>query len=173
MGGIVLGAVVFLYLFFTKEEILSPVKSSPVTQWGQRLVQVHLEVGEKAPEIALVTTGGEALELRSFSGKEVGILFVTSTCPHCDELVRKMNRLRAVESKSLLMVCVDGSAGARKLSEKYGGPFPILVDSLNVVSQAYKVSTVPQLYLLNKEGWVAERLSGGIEVWQALERVFL
>lgn len=173
VGGTVLGLVAFLYLSHTREVILSPVKSSPIAQWEQRLTPVHLEIGEKAPDIELVTLDGEARSLGAYWGQEVGVLFVTSTCPYCDEIVGKIKQLKEGPNKSLLVICADGYAGADRLREKYGGPVPILVDSLNVVSQAYKVATVPQLFLLNKEGQVTDRLSGGVEVWQALERTFL
>jgi thiol-disulfide isomerase/thioredoxin len=53
------------------------------------------EIPRKAPELAIkLTPSGEKL-LSSMKGKPVVLTFISTTCPHCQQLTATMNRLRA------------------------------------------------------------------------------
>lgn len=174
--GMLIGAVLalgfFAFLSFSGQKTQHWIRDSPVANWSRYVEKRALFKGVKAPEFVLANTEEYTLSSQHLVGKEWVVVFVTSVCPHCNNLFKKIQEIKSSET-SLLLICEDGSQGAQKIKEKYQISVPVLIDSLNLVSQAFRVTNVPHLYLVDKSGKILGSATGEPAVWEVLEKKFL
>ncbi len=115
-----------------------------------------LAPGNLAPQFTLTSLSGEKLSSSSFAGKVVLLNFWASWCGPCVEEMPALEALYTrLKGRGFLVVAVgmnDEEVKLKEFSERLGLSFPILVDKDGVVSDMYKVSGVPESFLLDKEG---------------------
>ena len=103
-----------------------------------------LEVGRKAPEFALLATGGREVSLSDYLGKKNLVLYFypKDGTPGCTREAcgfRDVYDRLASHDTEVLGVSRDGLDAHEKFSARNGLPFPLLSDADSKVATAYGV----------------------------------
>lgn len=155
--GILVSVALVAFLVLRPEQS----QSAGITWKKQReRVVSGLLVGDQAPDFSLFTTEGGSLSLNKFLGQRLGIIFATSSCPYCDELLKRLKTVEVVEGQRLLIIAQEGIEGARKIDSTYALDFPILVDSTKAVGGLYEIPGVPTFYIVDGSGEIAKSSMG-------------
>lgn len=117
-----------------------------------------IEGGEDAPAFELPSADDEQVSLESLRGKLVLLDFWATTCPPC---VRQMSDLQEIHQRMsgqgvvVLGINTDGSSSARirDFARTKGARYPMLMDQ-GPVAERYRVSQLPTLYVIDREGKV-------------------
>jgi peroxiredoxin len=117
----------------------------------------HLESGKTAPGFTLKTDQGSSLTLPSLLERgPVVLAFFKISCPVCQFTFPFLERIyERVETKtvSVLGVSQDDARDTKEFCEEYGVKFPILLDdSSYAVSNAYGITNVPTVFLIEPDG---------------------
>ncbi len=132
------------------------------------------QVGERAPDFTLQTTGGSEVRLSDFRGKKVVLYFYpkdnTSGCTK--EACSFQENLGAIRRKGavLLGVSADSPESHEKFADKYELSFPLLSDQAKEVCKAYGVWKEKSLYGRKYMG--IERTTFVIDEHGKIQRVF-
>jgi peroxiredoxin Q/BCP len=100
-----------------------------------------LKEGDKAPEFTTTDADGNSIKLKDFRGHKVVLYFYPrDNTPGCTKEACSF-RDSFVEFKrrgiTVLGVSMDSEAAHKKFISKYDLPFPLLVDTDHVISDAY------------------------------------
>lgn len=134
-----------------------------------RMENEGLEIGEVAPELNAFDLQGQEVSLGSKRGKETLFVFMSATCPACQELAPALRSISASERGSLEVVVVSLDSDeaknrdfvARHKLEK----IPYVVSQ--GLSLQYKVFAPPYGLLIDKHGVV--RAKGVVNHLEHLE----
>jgi peroxiredoxin len=114
--------------------------------------------GVKAPNFALTSTKGKSLILSEILERGPLVLgFFKVSCPVCQYAFPYLERLWQVhktEAVTFLGISQDNAADTEPFTSRYGLTFPIALDDppRYIVSNAYKLTNVPSIYLIDREG---------------------
>ncbi|MDE2735385.1 MAG: redoxin domain-containing protein [Gemmatimonadota bacterium] len=146
------------------------VSISPVvwTESSANPLSEVLRLGEAAPDFALPEVQGGTVALSTLQGKSALLAFVTAECPYCQKLKKKLEAFELNADQQLVFICT-GEEGARKISETYSFTYPVLIDSVGAISQAYKIPGVPAVYHIDTEGKVVDLAIGWPPVWEFVQ----
>ncbi len=127
-----------------------------VTLVGGRL----LPEGSSAPEFSLPRVGGGTLSLAELRGKVVVLDFWSVHCPPClDELPQLASLWRRMEARGVVVVgvCAGGESkdDVARFAKEMGIDYPLVTDGSGAISAAYRVSALPVIYILHRDGTVA------------------
>ena len=117
-----------------------------------------LAYGIRAPEFALTTTSGKSLILsKLLNDGPVVLAFFKVSCPVCQYAFPYFERLWQVhktEAVSFIGVSQDNANDTASFVKKYGVTFPVVLDdpARYIVSNAYKLTNVPTVFLINRGG---------------------
>lgn len=110
----------------------------------------------KAPDFTLKDLNGQAFHLKAERGKTVLMIFTTTWCPSCRELIPAYRELYQVYGeRGLVMVNVniqEPLARVREFAKNNQIPYRILLDEDGSVGMAYGVMGVPAMILINQDG---------------------
>lgn len=125
----------------------------------------QLNAGSTPPNFTLPTLNGETVTLSSLRGKVVLLNFWASWCPPCMEEMPSLQSLYAkFTSKDFVLLAVnieeDGKVLASQIVKKLGLKFTILLDPSQKTTKLYHLTGVPETYLLDKNGVIAEKFIG-------------
>jgi peroxiredoxin len=132
-----------------------------ITLVGGRL----LPDGSAAPGFSLPRVGGGELSLAELKGKVVVLDFWSIGCPPCLEALPTMASLwRRMEPRGVVVVGVnaggESAADAAAFARERGIDWPLVVDGEGAVSRAYRVTSLPALYVIARDGTIAASHSG-------------
>jgi peroxiredoxin len=104
------------------------------------------------PNYAVKLASGRPIPLSSFRGKVVALLFVSTTCPHCQETCRLMSSLmKEYRSRGLETVAVAYDPMAKMLVpefiQKSGATFPVGYDVWESVAAFLQRPAILQTYV--------------------------
>ena len=123
-----------------------------------------LPVGSAAPGFSLPRVGGGTLSLEELKGQVVVLDFWSLGCPPClEELPRLESLHRRMASR---VVVVGVGTGGESLEEtarfarERGIEYPLVVDESGAVARTYRVTSLPTVYVIDREGAVAATHSG-------------
>lgn len=122
-------------------------------------------VGQVAPDFTLTTYGGEEIALSSLRGQVVLVNFWASWCVPCAqearELVAMAEDYRARGLTVLGVAFTDTEPAARAYLARHGVSYPNGPDRQGRISQAYRVSGVPETFLIDRSGRIAGLMVDG------------
>lgn len=97
---------------------------------------------------------GGNVDLASYAGKPVMLMFFTETCPYCRKaapFIKKISDQYAPKGLNSLGICVEETAAsAAGFARSFGLTFPIAYKGRDVAVQ-YKTQGVPYIFLLTKK----------------------
>ncbi len=118
-----------------------------------------IAVGQVAPGFTLKSLDGKEYSLGKLleKGPVVAVFFKIS-CPVCQFTLPYLQRLAqryAGDSATVIAISQDDVRGTKEFNREYGVTFPTLLDDPGYpVSNAYGLSTVPTIFLIEPDGKV-------------------
>jgi cytochrome c biogenesis protein CcmG/thiol:disulfide interchange protein DsbE len=109
--------------------------------------------------------GGPTRRLADYRGGVVVVNFFASWCEPCEDeapvLDRLQRRLEQKRSGTVIGVAVDDASGdTRRFVEDHGLAFPILRDVDRDLADGYKVTGLPETYVLDARGRIVAGQTG-------------
>ena len=132
--------------------------------------KVSLEIGQAAPTFVLRDLDGNNIFLRDYCGnlrqpwknkiKHVVILsFFTTYCKPClkeiPELINLKEKYKDADLKIFFVNLKEGNNDVSKYLKEKGFKIHVLLDRYSVVAKMYDVTTVPRIFIIDKEGMLA------------------
>jgi cytochrome c biogenesis protein CcmG/thiol:disulfide interchange protein DsbE len=118
---------------------------------------------QPAPAFSLPETYGGRVDLASYRGRPVLLVFWTTSCPICQHELPLLNQLAwQFRSKGIavLTIHLGGEAEASDYMSANQISLTSLFDADGAVARAYHVSGVPKLVLIGSNGKVIRSTSG-------------
>ena len=146
----------------------------------QKAYQGSLMVGSKAPSFDFITFDGEEITAAEMQGKVVVINFWASWCKPCEQEAAELQTAWELyqDRGDVLFLgvdYVDTDAEAMEYMEKFSITYPSGPDLGTEVSQAYRISGVPETFIVGRDGNLAYVKIGPFmsltEITDAIDRV--
>jgi peroxiredoxin len=125
-----------------------------------------IETGEPAPEFQLPDADGAQHSLGEILARGPAFFaFFKVSCPVCQytfPFLERLHRGGTAGGIQVIGISQDQAAATRAFAREYGVTFPILLDSPDgyAVSNAFGISSVPSLFLVEPDGAVSISRSG-------------
>ena len=131
--------------------------------WG-RTKKSSVGAGNGAPSFRLKRLGGDTESLDQILAKGPALLaFYKVSCPVCQLTFPFLERMAAGSSIQIIGISQDDDVPTHGFNERFGVTFPTLLDQSKEgypASNAYGITTVPALFLVEKDGKVSKSVSG-------------
>jgi cytochrome c biogenesis protein CcmG/thiol:disulfide interchange protein DsbE len=116
-----------------------------------------VSIGKRAPDFVLTTFDGEEIALADLEGKVVVLNFWASWCKPCEGEAADLEAAwRAYQDRDDIIFLgvdyVDTEPEARGYLEKFDITYPNGPDLRTSISQAFRISGVPETYIIGKDG---------------------
>src|ERR1700677_2390723 len=125
---------------------------------------VLAEAGVKAPAFRLNGLDGSARTLEDIlSGGPALLAFFKISCPVCQLTAPYLERLSVNNSVQVIGISQDDATATRVFLQRFGVQFATLLDSSGEgypASNAYGITTVPSLFLVERDGTIARSIKG-------------
>ncbi len=133
----------------------------------------RLEVGKPAPDFTLPRLDGKPVKLSDFRGKVVLVNVWATWCQPCVAEMPSMEKLYQQlkgENFEILAVSIDspGAAAVAPFMRRNNLSFPALIDSQGHIKTAYNLTGVPESFIINRQGVLAQKIVGPLD-WAAPE----
>jgi peroxiredoxin len=128
--------------------------------------------GTTAPEFTLpLLNGGEASLGQIISGREALLAFFKISCPVCQLTLPYLERIHSAGAISIYGVSQNDATDTFDFVRDYNLSFPTLLDPEKTfpVSNAYGISSVPTMFLVEPSGLIARVIEG----WRKAEMLWL
>jgi peroxiredoxin len=123
-----------------------------------------LEAGAKAPLFRLTDLDGSARSLEDIlAGGPALLAFYKISCPVCQLTAPYLERLATNNAIQVIGISQDDANATRGFMKRFGVTFPTLLDSSSEgypASNAYGITSVPSLFLLERDGTIARSFNG-------------
>jgi peroxiredoxin len=124
-----------------------------------------LKPGLPAPDFSYPGLDGKVVSLSDFRGKVVFLNIWATWCPPCREEMPSMEKLYkelSGEAFEILAVSIDalGAKVVAPFMKEYKLSFPALLDPQGTVQQLYGTTGLPESFIIDKEGIIAEKIIG-------------
>lgn len=134
--------------------------------WGLRNAQQGpVQVGQKVPAFELTTFDGEKIRTDDLIGKVIVVNFWASWCKPCEQEAAELEEAWRYYQDSGEVVFlgvdyVDTETEALRYLEKFEITYPNGPDLRTAISQIFRISGVPETYIIDKNGKLASRKIG-------------
>ncbi len=123
------------------------------------------KIGSLAPDFTLVDQENRPQTLSSFQGKVVLINFWATWCGPCQYEMPSLELLyRKFQGRGLVVLGVsldeEGWPVIREFLQKVPLSFPVLNDREQQVTELYQTFRIPETYLIDKSGKIADKIVG-------------
>jgi peroxiredoxin len=132
-----------------------------LSRWmGTQDHMTHIVAGNKAPGFSLKSLDNKEYSLNALMERgPVVAAFIKISCPVCQFTLPFLERLHkrfGGEGVTFLGISQDDAKSSQKFAKEYEITFPILLDNEKdyVVSNAYGLTTVPTIFLIDSDGTV-------------------
>lgn len=126
-----------------------------------------LEAGQRAPDFELPVLGGQPQSLKSIlEGGPTLLAFFKVSCPVCQFTFPFLERLHQGAGPGklqLVAISQDDARSTREYNRQYGVTFLTLLDEAGkgyAVSNAFGITTVPSLFLVEPDGRISMTSAG-------------
>lgn len=145
--GVMVAAIVFtIYTNLTKEKT------------------ALLQVGDEAPDFALVDMNGKKHQLSDYKGQGVFLNFWGTWCKPCERefpLMDKQYQVYKDQGLEILAVNIgESNFAVQKFIDRKGLSFPVLIDNNKSVMETYNINPLPTTLLINPEGKIEKVITG-------------
>jgi peroxiredoxin len=118
-----------------------------------------------APDFAVTDLAGNAVRLSALRGKVVLLNLWTTWCAPCREEMPSMEKLWArFPREDFALLAVSQDEDGRRVVEPFvrelGITFPVLLDPQHQVGDRYGVWGYPETFLIDRNGYLVERIIG-------------
>jgi peroxiredoxin len=133
---------------------------------GKEDQMTHLDAGNIAPGFSLKSLDGKEYSLDSLvQHGPVVAAFFKITCPVCQftfPFLERLYKRYGGEGVTFLGISQDDARDTRDFAKEYGLTFPMLIDDETgyIVSNAYGLTTVPTIFLIDTEGTIKVSSNG-------------
>ncbi len=133
--------------------------------------------GKPAPEFVLPVISGEGrgdrVKLSGLKGKPVLLDFWASWCEPCRQSVPILNQVAKETGAQVYGINSEGLAAQAvdRVAQRWGIAYPVLHDPSAEIMQAYDVSALPTLYLIDRDGVVRKSHAGAPSAQRLIEEV--
>ena len=131
--------------------------------WGKKKAAM-LEAGGRAPSFELKSLAGEKRSLEDILAKGPALLaFYKVSCLVCQLAFPYLERLSAGSSLQIVGISQDDDRSTQGFNQRFGVTFPTLLDQSKEnypASNSYGITSVPSLFLVEKDGGIAQAFSG-------------
>lgn len=126
-------------------------------------LQVHDSLeGQLPADFALTDLAGAAVDTRDWRGKVVLLDYFGTRCPPCVKEFGHLQDLRSEYGDDVVMVGItsDEARKVERFVQQHEVTLPIWLDARGEVRDAYRVQSIPALYILDGSGTVREHFVG-------------
>jgi len=125
-----------------------------------RAQQGQFGIGEKAPDFTLTTFDGQTISLQDYRGKVVLLNFWASWCIPCEEEADELEAAWQLykDNPDVIFLGVawsDMDTKAKGYIQQYDITYPNAPDMGTRASQAYRITGVPETYVIDRNGILA------------------
>lgn len=144
-----------LFLTFALVRRLN-LKGSNNTETKQRIVD--LDVGDSAPNFtAQKLESGETVTLTSFAGRKLALIFISTHCQPCEEILPQLRSLKAKAMEAnieLALISAEEVEATRTYVAEEAIDLPVFVAprKTNTFIKDYKVTATPAFCLITAQG---------------------
>ena len=123
-----------------------------------------VEKGAQAPDFSLPDLGGNTVALSQLQGKVVIVNFFTVWCQPCRHEMPDLNAIykeNQAKGVTVLGICLNADPKQLQvLVKQLKLDYPVLLGTEKVSKDYGDIVAVPTTFILNKEGKVAEKITG-------------
>jgi cytochrome c biogenesis protein CcmG/thiol:disulfide interchange protein DsbE len=132
-----------------------------------------VKIGEEVPDFTLYSFEGEEYTLSKLRGKVVVINFWASWCNPCEEEAAELQEAWEYyqpdgEVVFLGIAWTDADTPAAEYIEKFGITYPNGHDLGTAISQEFRITGVPETYIIDRDGVLAKAQLGPYPSLQAI-----
>lgn len=132
---------------------------------GQRRAFEPMVAGAQSIDFTLPDLDGKPVGLKDYRGKVVFLNFWATWCKPCEEEIPSMQTMYTAmkgQPFEILAVSVDseGPATVAKFAKDYGITFKVLHDRKGKIKEMYKTTGVPETFIIDQNGVIAEKVWG-------------
>ncbi len=118
-----------------------------------------------APDFTLTRLNGETVRLSDYRGKVVFLNIWATWCPPCREEMPAMESLYAKmkgQAFEILAVSIDksGAEAVAPFMKQNNLSFPALLDPKGTTQELYRISGVPETFIIDKNGIIVSKIIG-------------
>lgn len=155
---VILFFLLWAIIYIINKEIT--IKTSQNLNRSEELAKVNFN----HPSFSLIGIDGKEYSTKGIN-KPLVINFWASWCGPCKLEAPELVKLYQKYNKNIELYAVnltgsDSIEGAKKFAQNYGFDFPVLIDSDNVASEKYNITTIPTTYFVNEQGIIVDRIIG-------------
>lgn len=160
---------IFLVLLVAIPIILISLKEKESTSRFAR----PLQEGRPAPDFTFPDLDGRKVSLSDLKGKVVLVNIWATWCPPCREEMPSMQKLYdrfKGEAFEILAVSIDadGRKAVAPFTRKLNLTFPVLLDPKEKIRSPYRITGVPESFIIDKNGILVQRVIGPLN-WASSE----
>jgi peroxiredoxin len=120
--------------------------------------------GGKAPQFRLASVDGSTRSLQEIlAGGPALLAFYKISCPVCQLTVPYLERLSASSALQVVGISQDDTKATRGFMQRFGLTFTTLLDLSDEdypASNAYGITSVPTLFLIENDGVIGRSIAG-------------
>lgn len=158
MKRIILAAVLLTAAACGKKE--QPAPAAPAEAQAAQPAPAKNAPGKAAPAyrrtdayFRLPSASGGEIDLASYAGRPVLLMFFTETCPFCRKaapFIERMHKKYAAKGLAVVGICLEESKEAPlAFAKSLGVTFPLAYDGREL-SREYRTQGVPYIYMLDR-----------------------
>lgn len=162
IGVFILKKNVSLILVVLSLTVIALFQYGQKSESQQSTIRSYPQIGQPAPQFQLEGLDGESYSFAGERDKPLFVHFWTSWCDSCKaefpSLIQLYSQFKEkIDFYTINVTGIDHVEQVRAFVQQYQLPFPILLDPLMQVSNAYQVTAVPTSFIIHRSGVMAKQ----------------